>query len=102
MSAQRTTGSPVGDSHSLSVEPSSPPTYWIGFCTEASSGSSRGQTDAGAGTTELQSFDGGWSLERTPGAGSVAAWDHSGPRVFSMRSRRVARPRGTALEGDAS
>ena len=34
-------------SQSLTVEFSSPPTYWIGFCTDGSRGSSRGKTDCG-------------------------------------------------------
>src|SRR5215207_8847876 len=34
------------ESQSLTVLLSSPPTYWIGFCTRGSSGSSRGKTDS--------------------------------------------------------
>src|SRR5436190_14050741 len=42
MSAQRT----AAPSQSFTVAFSSPPTYWIGFCTEGSSGSSRANTDS--------------------------------------------------------
>src|SRR3954466_8901411 len=41
MSAHRTSTS----SHGFWVELSSPPTYWMGFCTDGSSGSRRGNTD---------------------------------------------------------
>ncbi len=44
ISAQRTST----ESQSLTTELSSPPTYWIGLATEASSGSSRGKTESGA------------------------------------------------------
>src|SRR5690606_5557831 len=41
--------------HSLMVELSSPPTYWIGFWTEDRRGSSRGKTESG---TASSSFSG--------------------------------------------
>jgi hypothetical protein len=37
----------------LTVELSSPPTYWIGFDTDESLGSRRGKTDSPAGTAHL-------------------------------------------------
>src|SRR5512133_1276028 len=56
MSAQRTVGppsNPSAQSQSLTVELSSPPTYWIGFDTDGSLGSRRGKTDSPAGTAHL-------------------------------------------------
>src|SRR4249919_1643693 len=48
MSAQRTVGPSGAQSQSLSVELSSPPTYWIGLETDGSFDSRRGKTESGA------------------------------------------------------
>src|SRR4051794_12291938 len=65
-------------SQSFTVEFSSPPTYWIGFCTLGSSGSRRPNSDstgmAGDDLTELTAAGLDRTYQRNPaGAGSAGA-----------------------------
>src|SRR6188768_75661 len=98
MSAQRTVSPSGAQSQSLTVELSSPPTYWIGFETDGSRGSRRGKTLSGA---DIGIYLAG------PGSGKfpayVARGSRSEPSVSVGRELLEGLPRDRQLllgEGD--
>nr|BFD84871.1 hypothetical protein StreXyl84_42720 [Streptomyces sp. Xyl84] len=66
------------------MELSSPPTYWIGFCTCGSKASSCGKTDSTVIAGNLRELTGG-TLKPNPAEGL--------PRTAAVRARPGARPR---------
>lgn len=63
-------------SQSLTWELSSPPTYWIGFCTSGSSGSRRSNSDSTGMGKALRQWIGSAALRGTPSSADVTRPGH--------------------------
>ena len=87
----RAARSSSAQSQSLTTEFSSPPTYWMGFCTEGSLASRRGKTDA---TDMGRTPQRGTGKGRPPGyvAARGAAYSAAGARLADRRWMFWSRP----------